>query len=197
MNKKETEDKVAYLLQQLRSAEMKINRMETLAARGESKQRLSFLEDGPSQTSPTAASANAAVTKDVAKMSDKKLSTSILSTHSPRDQPDGASSPLSDSASPRATSGNAVKDFPMAKVAAEVTKPAAGMAGDRNSLNKYAAFVSGTTPLKDEGAPKEVQVEVVRRWENEKERRGQMERKNSDLSAELRLLKSQMKSSAP
>ena len=45
MSKKDAEEKMAYLLQQLKSAENKISRMETLAARGESKQRSSIIEE--------------------------------------------------------------------------------------------------------------------------------------------------------
>jgi hypothetical protein len=173
-NKKEAEDKVAYLLQQLRSAEMKINRMETLAARGESKQRLSYLEDTPSQTSPTAAAAFATIAidrKEVSKMSDRDLSGSVVNSHSPRNSPDGACTPIAMSSSPRqavsprpAPTTVAEKEVPVpaaklvAAPAAAVeaskpapgaagdrtsSKPAPGAAGDRTSFNKYTAFVSG------------------------------------------------------
>ena len=151
MNKKEAEDKVAYLLQQLRSAETKINRMETLAARGESKQRLSFLEDESSQS--FAAATSVAPTndrKEVTKMSDWSLSGSTSNSSSPRDQPDRASTPIPESSSPRqavsprpAPSQVAEKEVPPVKLTTEVPKPAPGAAGDRTSLNKYTAFVSG------------------------------------------------------
>lgn len=153
MNKKEAEDKVAYLLQQLRSAETKINRMETLAARGESKQRLSFLEDESSQSSAAAAVTSVAPPndrKEVTKMSDRSLSGSTSNSSSPRDQPDRASTPTPESSSPRqavsprpAPSQVGEKEVPPVKLTAEVPKPAPGAAGDRTSLNKYTAFVSG------------------------------------------------------
>jgi hypothetical protein len=147
-------------LQQLRSAEMKINRMETLAARGESKQRLSYLEDAPPQISPTAAPIITALSidrKELSKMSDRNLSGSAVNSQPPRDSPDGASTPISESSSPRqavsprpAPSTVAEKEVPApaaklaaAPAAAEAPKPAPGAVGDRTSLNKYAAFVSG------------------------------------------------------
>ena len=45
-----------------------------------------------------------------------------------------------------------------------------------------------------ENDPQDIQVEVVRRWEVEKMRREQMEKRNGELSKELRLLRQQVKS---
>ena len=113
VSKKDAEEKVAYLLQQLKSAENKISRMETLAARGETKQRSSIIEDQATSTGSSTASTTSTTTttihtaspaiaepvKVVKKMGDVTVSTSTVTSTSstvvtPRGQPEKEAHPI-------------------------------------------------------------------------------------------------------
>lgn len=217
---------MAYLLQQLKSAENKISRMETLAARGESKQRSSIIEEQggsngsshstqevkavliPPRSAPAPAVSEQSATANtppvvtskvaimpqvppakvaqtgspaivepvkVAKMTDDvTVSTTVVTSASntvvtPRGQPEKVQSvnaTMTPIPSPKVA---IVPPVPPAKMAVDVG--GLGVAGNRMSANKYAAFVSGS-PLKEGEAKQE-------------------------LNKELKVLESQMKSPAP
>ena len=53
------------------------------------------------------------------------------------------------------------------------------------------------TNKSDDNVPQQIQVEIVRRWEVEKERREQMEKRNRELNKELRALRQQLKALNP
>ena len=211
LSKREAEDKVAYLLKQLRSAETKISRLETLAARGESKQRESFTKEfNPSDlTSPNqeltvplirSTSTGSGITPSViSRFGDKALASSIHTSSSKTYN--AAPVPITallekseDHSSPRNIAGGAVGPRMMHRpVSAHnlLSETVDNTPGVRtSSSNKYALFVNAK-PADSEAAPSGVQEEVVKRWATEKEK------KDNDMLRELNLLKNQMKSPAP
>ena len=212
LSKREAEDKVAYLLKQLRSAETKISRLETLAARGESKQRESFSSVfNPSDlTSPNqefsvplirSTSTGSGITPSViSRFGDKALASSIHTSSSKTYN--AAPAPITalleqseDHLSPRNIANGAVGPRMMHRpVSAHnlLSDTVDNTPGVRTSLsNKYALFVNSAKPADSEAAPSGVQDEVVKRWATEKEK------KDNDMLRELNLLKNQMKSPAP
>jgi hypothetical protein len=227
LSKREAEDKVAYLLKQLRSAETKISRLETLAARGESKQRESFssvftASDLTSKNEGSvplirSTSTGSGITPSVIARFDDKALASCIHTSSSRtysnvpapitallEPDDHSSSTSSPTLSPRNQTPSLVGPRMMLRpVSAHnlLPDPVDNTAGVRTSLtNKYALFVNSSKPGDGESGSSEVQDEVVKRWATEKDKKDKNEKsdkKDEDLLRELNLLKNQMKSPAP
>lgn len=224
LSKREAEDKVAYLLKQLRSAETKISRLETLAARGESKQRESFSStftasdlisnnEGSVPLIRSTSTGSGITPSVIARFGDKALASSIHTSSSrtysdvPAPitallEPDDHSSNPSPTLSPRNLTPSPVGPRMMLRpVSAHnlLPDPVDNTPGVRTSLtNKYALFVNSSKP--GEGDSSEVQDEVVKRWATEKDKKDKNEKsdkKDEHLLRELNLLKNQMKSPAP
>ena len=216
-SRREAEDKVSYLLQQLRSAEGKISRFESQNSPGkllesnsdQSRPSTSQLliqspvsnerEGEPSRSSSFCASHS--IPRVVKRMTDNGLSTSILNLHSQitetekdLDKKPGIYSLKStdnsmmnrgtdkdgDNDRDRDRDRDRDKDRP-------VSEPGGTHHYDRNIPNAHDTI----------NVPQQIQVEVVRRWEVEKERREQMESRNRELNKELRGLKQQLKALNP
>ena len=217
---------MAYLLKQLRSAETKISRLETLAARGESKQRESFSSsftasdltsnnEGAVPLIRSTSTGSGITPSVIARFGDKALASSIHTSSSrtysnvPAPitallEPNDHSSNTSPTLSSRNLTPSPVGPRMMLRpVSAHnlLPDPVDDTPGVRTSLtNKYALFVNSSKPGEDESGSSDVQDEVVKRWATEKDKKDKNEKsdkKDEDLLRELNLLKNQMKSPAP
>lgn len=140
--KKENEDKIAYLLQQLRAAEQK-----------------SLLVVAPR---------------------DHNVKASPTSPRSAKDSLDSDSS-----SSSRLPTHPSTRD---SGVAYSFIRNSSNYSGDRR-ISDIGLKETALKQSQSISGDSDVSVEVVRRWENERERREQLERKNSELIRELRLVK--------
>ena len=218
-SRREAEDKVSYLLQQLRSAEGKISRFESQSSpeklvepnRAQSRPTTSQQmilspastgQEGEAPSRSSSFSASLSVPRIVKRMTDNGLSTSILSLHNhskvtdaEKDTDKGTSIQSlklpDNSTKKRNTDTDRDRDVDRdTDRDKERDRPDSAFQNSNGSHHheKNIPDVCDTMNV-----PQQIQVEVVRRWEVEKERREQMENRNRELNKELRGLKQQLK----
>ena len=216
-SRREAEDKVSYLLQQLRSAEGKISRFESQNSPGKlveangaqsrpptSQQMIlsptSIGQEGEAPSRSSSFSASLTVPRIVKRMTDNGLSTSILNLHnhskvtdSEKDTDKGTSIQslkLPDNSTIRRDTNrdrDRDRDTDRDK---DRDRPDSAFQNSNGSHHHDKNFPDVCDTM---NVPQQIQVEVVRRWEVEKERREQMENRNRELNKELRGLKQQLK----